>query len=321
MRRQLQVVLLVLGACATPGCHIAEVAGPPDEGDVCQQAVAHIAECTGMQPVAAVAACDPQVAQAVLAQDCAETQRSMQSKSGGWWDSLLCTFGFSSHCDGAENPEVPTRATPTPFPSGAVDLTTYRADAYTQDKFRATFDPNRYSEYSSTLEQEIVPMLPELSPVPIVELVAIRGYTSDVPKGSSQVPDYRQINQALRQQDPAELTRLEPYIKCASSGLNQLPQYIGTVYRGTTLPEAVVATYSQGITVTERAFTSSSVVLLGEFKGNTTFIILSRRGREISKLSVFPSEGEVLFVPGTRFRVLTVESAATGTTIYLDEVQ
>jgi hypothetical protein len=202
-----------------------------------------------------------------------------------------------------------------------VDLTTYRADAYTHDAFRASFDPNRYSDYSSTLAQDVIPMQPELSEVPIEELVAIRGYTSDVPKGSSEVPDYRQINQALRQQTPAELTRLEPYIKCASSGLNQLPQFIGTVYRGTTLDAAVSATYSKGSTVTERAFTSSSVGLLKEFQGNTTFVISSRHGREISKLSVFPSEGEVLFVPGTRFRVLDVEPTQTSTTIYLDEVQ
>ena len=56
-------------------------------------------------------------------------------------------------------------------------------------------------------------------------------------------------------------------------------------------------------------------------RGGATFVISSHRGCEISKLSVFPSEGEVLFVPGTRFRVLTVEAAATSTTLYLDEVQ
>ncbi len=57
--------------------------------------------------------------------------------------------------------------------------------------------------------------------------------------------------------------------------------------------------------MTEAAFTSASV---GRgFGGNVRFTIRSLHGKRIDRLSRYPSEREVLFRAGTRFRVLKRE--------------
>ena len=49
-------------------------------------------------------------------------------------------------------------------------------------------------------------------------------------------------------------------------------------------------------------------------------VITSRHGKAIERLSQHPSEREVLFKAGTRFRVLSKEPDGTTTYIHLEEV-
>ena len=73
--------------------------------------------------------------------------------------------------------------------------------------------------------------------------------------------------------------------------------------RGTTLTSEEMAEYVPGQIVTEAAFTSAS---LGRgFGGNVRFIINARHGKRIERLSRYPSEREVLFKTGSRFRCCT----------------
>jgi NAD:arginine ADP-ribosyltransferase len=196
----------------------------------------------------------------------------------------------------------------------AVDLANpaYRSTPEVRAQFRASFGETRYQTYAGEIDAARRAD-PELQGVPTEDLVAVRGYTSD---------DYRELNTALRTGDTAELSRLDAYIRSATSGLNQLPAYRGTVFRGTNLSDEAAANYVPGATVTERAFTSTSSELGAEFPGNTKFVIQSETGRDVSRLSEFADEEEVLFAPGTQFRVLGVDvDAATGRrTIYMREV-
>lgn len=188
----------------------------------------------------------------------------------------------------------------------------YRSTDEVRQQFRSTFGETRYQAYADEIDAARRSN-PELQAVPTEDLVAVRGYTSD---------DYRELNSALRTGDDAELSRLDAYIRSATSGLNQLPAYRGTVFRGTHLSDEVAANYMPGATVTERAFTSTSSELGAEFPGNTKFVIQSETGRDVSGLSEFADEKEILFAPGTQFRVLGVDvDAATGRrTIYMREV-
>ena len=58
----------------------------------------------------------------------------------------------------------------------------------------------------------------------------------------------------------------------------------------------------------EKAFTSSSATEEAAFSGNTRFLIKSETGKDISVLSNFQSEKEILFTPHTQFKVLSVET-------------
>ncbi|GAB0104454.1 hypothetical protein JMUB6875_34280 [Nocardia sp. JMUB6875] len=109
-----------------------------------------------------------------------------------------------------------------------------------------------------------------------------------------------------------------------TSGLEKLPAYDGTVWRGTHLTPEQIARYVPGEKVTEASFTSTSRDPRRIFTSKVEFIIHSESGRDISALSARPSEKEVLFKPGTTFEVRgVVEDPNAGlfgvTRIYLYE--
>ncbi len=98
---------------------------------------------------------------------------------------------------------------------------------------------------------------------------------------------------------------MENYRDTLNAALARLPDQPGTVKRGAMLPESVLERYSVGAVVTEGAFTSTSTG--PGFSGPHRFLIYSRHGKRIEPYSAHPSEHEVLFAAGTRFRVLKVE--------------
>src|SRR5262249_2021838 len=55
------------------------------------------------------------------------------------------------------------------------------------------------------------------------QIAAMIGYTME---------DYKLLNAALRSRDPIKLQALAPYIERARDGLQALPSYQGTVFRG-----------------------------------------------------------------------------------------
>jgi hypothetical protein len=131
--------------------------------------------------------------------------------------------------------------------------------------------------------------------------------------------DYSRINPVLRGGKMALLDRIlypfgigpgvsmEGITLLSASALNKLTPYEGTVYRESRLYGSELALYEPGKTVKELAFTSSSSETQGAAKrmGNTLFIIDSKTGKAIDRFSRHPREKEILFAPGTEYRVLS----------------
>jgi hypothetical protein len=116
--------------------------------------------------------------------------------------------------------------------------------------------------------------------------------------------------------DASQLARIE----ALNRALEKLPPHSGPVFRSTDLPPEALAQYQPGAIVSESAFLSTSMDLgvaqSTAFAGNVEFRILSKSGRDISSVSTFPTEREVLFKTGVPFYVLDRRSdPLTGRTI------
>jgi hypothetical protein len=129
---------------------------------------------------------------------------------------------------------------------------------------------------------------------------------------------HEDLNGALRNgtMDASQEARVE----ALNHALQKLPPHHGPVFRGTHLPDGELARYQPGVVVTELAFVSTSVdpavARFAAFAGNVEFKILSKTGRDISSVSMFPTEREVLFPTGVQFYVLDRRSEpGTGRTI------
>jgi hypothetical protein len=143
---------------------------------------------------------------------------------------------------------------------------------------------------------------------------------------------YREINDALRKNDLGNLQRLNPTIRMMISTLNKLPRYRtnnGKVHRilggfaerieneqthqnnARVLYETL---FTVGETFQDLAFMSTSAPTSPYFqhlveKKAALLVIInkSHSGRMISQISGKPVEEEVLFPPGTKFRVIKKE--------------
>lgn len=204
----------------------------------------------------------------------------------------------------------------TKLPSGEVDLSTYKADKATRDAMKKGMDPATYKSERS-MADFYRKNNPQLKAVAAEDLVGLRAYTGQ---------DYKAMNTALRGKAPADLVKLEAEIEVASSALAKMPAYEGTVYRQTNLTPANAAKYQVGKTVSEKAFMSTSTSKAATtasptFAGNTDFVIKSKGGgRMVDMISNFPAEKEVLFAPGTEFKVLKRTSTGGRNVVYLQEV-
>jgi hypothetical protein len=129
---------------------------------------------------------------------------------------------------------------------------------------------------------------------------------------------YEDLNSALRSDavDASQHARVE----ALNSALEKLPSYQGPVIRGTNLLPEVLAQYRPGEFFIEKGFmsttTNTAVARSPMFAGNVEFRILSNAGRDISPVSMFPGEQEILFPAGTRFYVVSnIVDPLTGRTV------
>lgn len=185
-----------------------------------------------------------------------------------------------------------------PESAGATTDLSFLNQGYNIDGIRTAMGSSYDGDYAAA--QAFQHAHPELANVPTEQLAAVRGYTD--------FHVYGPANAALRSGDAAAIQQYQDFITAADRGLEHLPAYDGTVYRGTTLTPDQAARYVPGETVTEPAFTSTAANASSQFAGNTEFVITSTDGRVIGDLSHFTNEREVLFRPGSEFEVLSVQS-------------
>ena len=193
---------------------------------------------------------------------------------------------------------------------GSVDLKTNKATDEELARFKEDMG-HRYErgvQFAKFAKADHPELFKDMSEA---EIVAVWGYTTN---------DYSKLNGPLRSKDPAEIAKVEAYIKAASSGLAKMPGWEGISYRGSDLPDEVLAKYKPGEMVTEEAFTSTAATRDAKFDGNAEFIIEGRTGRDVSGVSEYENEKEILFRPGTRFEVTSKEVVDGKTIIKMREV-
>jgi hypothetical protein len=147
-----------------------------------------------------------------------------------------------------------------------------------------------------------------LSDIPDEQLAAVRRYINT---------DFAMVDTVLRTLDHARLKELDEFIRQVTYGLFQLPSFRGVVYRGTTLSDKAARHYVPGHVVFERSFVSATADPARRYPGNTTFVIASVNGRDVSPLSDSPEEQEVVFFTGTWFKVLATEQDVTAGELYI----
>ncbi|MFC4084091.1 WXG100-like domain-containing protein [Amycolatopsis samaneae] len=110
---------------------------------------------------------------------------------------------------------------------------------------------------------------------------------------------------------------LTPQARAVTSGLNEMPEHVGTVSRMVNFNghpgrmEAFLANYAEGRVVTEPAFLSTSKIDAehprSKFAGEVEMRIESKTGRDVSKLAALEHEREVVMKPGSQLLVHGVE--------------
>ncbi|CAF3369082.1 unnamed protein product [Rotaria socialis] len=142
-----------------------------------------------------------------------------------------------------------------------------------------------------------------------VSRLCIRFYTKD-----SFLYDV--LNKALRELDLSKLETLGPLGYLISAYSRDAQEFVGTVYRGVELKYTEIEQYkcAIGMWKTWPAYTSTSKNRkMAEFYGNTLFVIeitdnklSAPRTFDISNISSFPEEEEVLLPAGACFQIINV---------------
>lgn len=132
----------------------------------------------------------------------------------------------------------------------------------------------------------------------LTEAVSIFMYTTG---------DYSSINAQLRSGKVTDDVR-EVSAQCVS-GMAKLPSHDDTVTRLVNLPDKIANLHVEGAVLQYDAYTSTSTKPGGDenFNGNM-FMLLEPKGgsagKDVSMFSNLPDEQEVLFPPGTQFKVI-----------------
>lgn len=155
-----------------------------------------------------------------------------------------------------------------------------------------------------TLTPEEMAALEEGTGMSAEQLAAIERYTGW---------QYAQLNRYLRGLDLSDLgglmspEELEALAKDLSGGLDRLPTFSGTTFRGTNLSEAQLDALMPGGSFSDPAFLSSSTdaAQAAKFRDNVMFKIEGSSGHDVDALSTMKGEKEILFDKGTKFDVVS----------------
>lgn len=134
------------------------------------------------------------------------------------------------------------------------------------------------------------------------QIAALHGYSTN--------EGYQMMNPALRGQKPMT-PEIEAFTGHLDSGLEQLPSYSGTSYRGTSPPSSVLDQYQPGNIVSDAAPKSTAIDPNKAFGGQMRETVIGKNGKDISPFSGY-DETEVLYPRNTKFEVLERVDNADG---------
>jgi hypothetical protein len=154
------------------------------------------------------------------------------------------------------------------------------------------------------------------------EVNAIREYTYF---------EYYKLNKWLRGRSTTEADLNTDLLNNLTSGLNKLPNFEGQTLRGTQLPNQVLEDIINKGEFTDKAFFSSSTSVSSAFMPyeprvswtTVRFFIKSKTGKDIQKISARSGEAEVLFLPNTKFKIVSHNKSQPpddAFEIYMEEV-
>lgn len=134
----------------------------------------------------------------------------------------------------------------------------------------------------------------------VTEVICVKDYT---------VSGFGRLNHSLRSENPGEAKTFIHVARCLASGANKLPAYKGLALRGDkSLPPEEIARYKVGSEQEEGQFLSATegADVLDQFKGSIETRISAINARRISVLSETTGENEVLFPPGSKYKIIKV---------------
>lgn len=145
------------------------------------------------------------------------------------------------------------------------------------------------------------------------EAAGIVAYSHDLnlPGGKKAGNLYFEENRDMRKRDLADRAKmmrtLGPHVYYTLQGLGKLSDFEGTVFRGTPDKDSVIREYKEGRPIQWGAWTSTTM-LLAAAKGFTgtqglIFRIKVFTGKDIGRISFFPTENEILLSPNHWFMV------------------
>lgn len=153
----------------------------------------------------------------------------------------------------------------------------------------------RYDLYSSAVARLIAVRPGMRAPggdqASVANLVAVMGYLDG---GRAELE---------RAAANGRIETLLPYLHCLVAGLGQLPSFRGVTYCGGEV-SASAEPLVHGATVTDYGFRHAVTTAEGALPGSVEFVIWSTTARRLETMGHGRMDGHVIFVPGSRFRVL-----------------
>ena len=119
---------------------------------------------------------------------------------------------------------------------------------------------------------------------------------------------YRSLNQTLRAEDRSTVRPWFPYLKLLDSAMSRLPKFKGTVWRGVNKDVSKIFKKGQRLTWWSVSSCSASVNVISAFLDkapqSTLFNIECSSGKSIAPYTCYPTEDEIILMPGTTFEVV-----------------
>ncbi|CAF4884264.1 unnamed protein product [Rotaria socialis] len=144
------------------------------------------------------------------------------------------------------------------------------------------------------------------------ESASIRIYTMDW--GDTSI--YRILNIALRSEDRSQVKAWLPYLKLFTTALHKLPSFQGVVWRIVQMDLSKDFIQGQHRTWWSASSTIQDASVLEHYTNpsgkRSLFSIECQHGKDICRHSEYPSEKEILLMPGFHFLVKSVLKAGDG---------